>query len=171
MKRPSTSFKSSNFFRKLTNKSILSALCFYCSFSTPTKPNDYPNENEKPYKHVPTHAASSFLRTTTPPTMRGALESEFDAIALRELDPGLAEAVYDEGLAELVVINGRVTNELVQVGSAEDDNIPEAAASNELHPDMGTSDEAVRDKDTLNEIVSDISAAESPNCRRDGNGS
>jgi hypothetical protein len=134
-------------------------LCFYCSFSTPTKPTEYSNKHEKPYKHVPTHAASSFLKTTTPPTMHGAQEPALDHIALRDLDPDLAEAVYDEGLAELTVIDGHVTNEIVGVGSAEDEHQPEVAASNELHPDMGATDGAVQDRNALNETVPEVSSA------------
>ena len=44
---------------------------------------------EKQYKHVPTHAISSFLRTTTPPTMGLATGTVLDDIALGDLDPGV----------------------------------------------------------------------------------
>jgi hypothetical protein len=151
--------KSPNCFRSITYRSILGALCFYCSFSTPTKPTEYSNEHEKPYKHVPTHAASSFLRTTTPSAMQRAPEPALDHIALRDLDPDLAETVYDEGLAELTV-DGRVINEIVRVGSAEDEHQPEVAASNERHPDQGATDEAVRDRNALNETFPEVSGAE-----------
>jgi hypothetical protein len=92
--------------------------------------------------------------------MQGATEPALDHIALRDLDPDLAEAVYDEGLAELTVIDGRVTNEIARVGSAEDEHQPEVAASSELHPDMGQTDGAVRDRDALNETVPEVSGAE-----------
>jgi hypothetical protein len=152
--------KSPNCFRGITYRSILGALCFYCSFSTPTKPTEYSNEHEKPFKHVPTHAASSFLRTTTSSAMQRAPESALDHIALGDLDPGLAETVHDEGLAELTVTDGRVINEIVRVGSAEDEHQPEVAASNERHPDQGATDETVRDRDALNETVPEVSSAE-----------
>jgi hypothetical protein len=135
-------------------------MCFYCSFSIPTKSAEYSNEHEKPYKHVPTHAASSFLKTTTPVTVQEATEPALDHIALRDLDPDLAEALYDEGLAELTVIDGRVTNEIVGVGSAEDEHQPEVAASNELYPDMGARDGDVRGRDALNETVPEVSDLE-----------
>ncbi len=159
MKGLSSSSKFSSCFGSIISGSF-SALCFYCSFSTPTKPPERPIEREKPCRHIPTRSASSFSWTTTSPTVQQAEEPVPDDIALRDLDPDLAMALYDEGLAELVVPHGCITDGLGLAGSAEDEHPSEAVAPHQLPANIGASDEAVRDRAAPDEIIPEISGAE-----------
>lgn len=108
----------------------------YSAFTVPSA--EFSTRREKPYKHVSTHAASSFLRTTTPPTMGRAAEPILDDIALRNLDRdppasgalALARVVFDE--------------------SGQD-----RPASDELHPGLAAPDEVAPDELAPQEVLPD----------------
>jgi hypothetical protein len=74
MKGLPTSSRSSNCFGNFRSESVLTRIRRV--FKGPPRSAEYPPEKEKePYRHVPTHAASDFLRTTTTQAMRRAEEA------------------------------------------------------------------------------------------------
>jgi hypothetical protein len=91
--------------------SIITRLCFFCPFQTVTSSTENHIGREKPYKHVPTHAASSFLRTTTPLTVVRAAGTVLDDIALGDLAPGRdAEGV---SVLDRAIPDGATPGELI----------------------------------------------------------
>jgi hypothetical protein len=53
------------------------------------RPTDNQIRKEKPFKHVPTHAASTFLRSATLPATGRATGPVLDDVALKDLDPSV----------------------------------------------------------------------------------
>lgn len=137
MKGLPTSSRYSNCFSYNQIRSILTRLCFCCPFQTPTRSTENDIRNEKQYRHVPTHAASSFLRTTTPPTFGPTAEPILDDIALRDLDPDVAASealsldigAQGESVRDRVTLNGLVPGTIVSNESPPDEPGPNKALS------------------------------------------
>jgi len=88
MKGLPTSPRSSNCFGNRKRASILTRV--RCIFKGPPRATEYPSHNEKPYRHVPTHAASDYIKTTTSPAMRRAE-------AAAQVQPSTIEIELEEG--------------------------------------------------------------------------
>jgi len=88
MKGLPTSSKSSSCFSDRKLGSVLSQVRRI--FKGPPRTAEYPTQNEKPYRHVPTHAASDFIKTTTSQAMRRAE-------AAAQVKPSTVEIRMEEG--------------------------------------------------------------------------
>jgi hypothetical protein len=90
MKGLPTSSTSSSCFGNCTRKrgSILTRVRRI--FKGPPRATEYLSQHEKPYRHVPTHAASDFIRSTTTPAMRRAE-------AAAQVQPSTIDIPMEEG--------------------------------------------------------------------------